>query len=144
MIFETRQEWEVRDPNIQLLGGAGVRRYPFVRVSLNFILFHVDFILEGEDFWQRYIFFSVHDVLAALQQKDIKTINVSLQSRRCDNKDNEYCISTINEIVKIIDKYNQPMYIFNCKNGKTYYGSDSNCLNDVNSDKEVVYFNNNI
>lgn len=141
MIFETMEEWEIRDPIIKLLADKGVRRYPCIRLALNFIVFHVDFICKGDDFGQRYIFSSIRDFLTILRQSEYEKFTVSLQSRRCDNEDNEYGISTIKDIIKAKDKYDQTVYIIRCKNGKTYLDSHTTDNEKELTDKKVIYIN---
>jgi hypothetical protein len=141
MIFEARDEWEIDDTTIPLLAEKGVRYYPFIKVSLNFIIFHVDFIRKNEEYWERYMFYSVSDVLALLGQKDFDKISISLQSRRCDNEDNEYGVSTIKEIIKAEDKNHKTVYMFHCKNDKTYMESHA-CANlEELTNKRVIYIN---
>ena len=139
MIFETREEWESKSPISPLLAEKGVRHYPFIRVSLNCIIFHVDFIRKNEECWERYMFSSVSDVLKVLGQNDFDKISISLLSRRCDNEDNEYGVSTIKEIIKAKDKNHKTVYMFRCKNDKTYLESHASADIEELTDKKVIY-----
>lgn len=123
MFFQTHEAWEVESPSLGIFDPPGIRYYPLIELSLNFNLFHVDVLPHSdneEDIapTRRFIAADIKQALILIDDKRVKEFNISLQSRRCDNSDGEYCISTLSEVLEAEDSAGQLAHIFVCKDGK--------------------------
>lgn len=144
MIIIARSEWEVKEDPFFVLSptNSGERRYRFVAIALNSILFHVDIYPEAADDYscvRRYIHSEIEDVVAQIRQNDYVNIWISLQKRRDDNENGEYSISTITDIIVGKDTFGQRCYIYKCLDGTTYIDSPSELDENKIEYKKLVY-----
>jgi hypothetical protein len=121
----------------------GMRCYSRVEVAISAPLFHLDALpKEGEPnrrIWLRFVTADILDVLTFLSRNDLEKIRLSYQSRRCDNDDGEYAISTVTEVLEATDAYGQKAFICRCKNGKTYVSSMLTGDEGKLRDKATIY-----
>jgi len=138
MFFKTHEDWEITKtfpPN--LYNTPGERIYPVVEIEYNYYIFHVDILpaKSKEDDMQFWLRFLACDILQAINlihdKVGIEKSHISIQTRRCDNKDREYKIFTIKEAFIAEGQHNQRVYLYKGKNKKTIIDSD---LNDTESD----------
>lgn len=123
MFFKTHEDWEIKDPSLKIFEAPGTRYYPFIELSLNFNLFHVDILphYDDEDGFApmlRFIATDIRQALILVDDKHVNKFSISLQSRRCDNANGEYCISTLSEVLEAEDSAGQLAHIYVCKDGK--------------------------
>lgn len=90
MHFLTDEEWELRDPILQSLQGAGMRMYPCVEVGINAPLWHLDLLGDwGADVpdgcWRRFILASIEQVAATLAAHDGLFRLHFQEARQCDH-----------------------------------------------------------
>ena len=145
MIFETRDDWEISDPGyMQLVGGTGVHRYPLIKVSLNLNLFHMDVrkcVQEEEvEIWERYILVFIQDIIDFIATNDYEKIKISIQTASSFSRDDEYCTSTITEIIEH-DEDGQKTYTYKCQNGETYFDSFNTIREKASSEAKIIYAN---
>lgn len=146
-MFQTHESWERKFEFLDaIFGDKGLRRYPLVELSLNSSLFHIDALTKPIDEgdiqgWGRYIATDLSEVLQFISScSDVyEEIHISLQSRRCDNDDDEYGISTITEIIEAVDSADQIAHIFCCKNGKRYVDCALVETEDELRNKKTIY-----
>ncbi|WP_214173546.1 hypothetical protein [Geomobilimonas luticola] len=115
-----------------------------MELGLNLKLFHVDVHHklddDGMSYCDRWIFAQLEDMFEAIESAaQAEKITISLQSRRCDNPDNEYSISTITKIIKGEDANGQVCYVFKCLNGKSYMQPCIDIQEDQILNPRVVY-----
>lgn len=139
MIIKAEKNWEVQDYSIlNFSAEKNVRRYSYVEISTNSILFHVDVYSKSDDnttkLSKRYIHSQTIDVMSQIIENNGRNIKISLQKRRNDNANNEYTISTITEIIIGTDKYGHEHYIYKCLDGTSYIDS----LFEV-SEKDIMH-----
>lgn len=144
MLLKTHESWQSKSDVDAMFGEIGCRRYPFFELVLNTDLFHVDVLPKHEDpaqqLWTRFLVADLKDVLYLLGNDDFEKVRVSLQSRRCDNDDGEYAISTISEIIQGADEHGQISVVYKCRNGRSYSSSFSSVKEDDLLDKKTIYF----
>ena len=142
MLINTHEDWEIDNPALKLFDPPGTRIYPFVEISINCHLFHVDIRTHPtkDDGYMPCMRFIATDIIQAFIMVDddsVKEFSISLQSRRCDNENDEYQISSINEILQAEETCGQKVYIYICKNGKrvidTSLGSSEDELSNIKS-----------
>lgn len=127
-MLQTNESWEYLQRG-QILGALfnqpGLRQYPCVEIAVNVALFHVDIIFRDKhqewQSWSRYIFTELPDVLRSIAGDGVVKVRVSLQTRRSDN--DEYIISSIDEIVEGIDREGRKHLVFKCSNNENYIDS---------------------
>lgn len=145
MYIETNEDWEIENDVVKELNPPGTKFYHMVKFFGNFFLFHLDlWVSESKDeemkYCQRFLISDIQTLLDILLTLDSDEFEISLQSRKCDNKNDEYDISTLTKIIKAYDSANQISYIYVCINGQRYIES---ALADTESEltnKETVYF----
>lgn len=147
LLLKTHESWQVKSDRDFRFDNPGDCRYRLFEVVLNMYLFHVDILPKHEDpcqqLWSRFIFCDIGDVLPFIGRADLEEVRISLQSRRCDNDDKEYAISTISEIIECKDETDQPVHIYRCKSGKSYISCTSNSEIDDLVEKKTIYIQSN-
>jgi len=125
MLIKTHKDWEIDSlmPMPRPFDIPGTRFYPFIELTLNCYLFHVDLLPyppneEEPALERRFIATDIKQALRLVGDKNVKEFSLSLQTRRCDNENEEYHISTIIEIVQAEDEAGQISYVYICKDGK--------------------------
>ncbi len=150
MFIETHEDWEIDIPGLkQLYGDSGVRTYPIVKFSMNCYLFHVDiesYLPEEKiSMGNRYLAADIEQSLALINNANanandkVEDFSISIQTRRCDNKNDEYHISTILEVIEGEDSAGQRSYIYVCKDGKRVMDSPLASLEKELSNIKTIY-----
>ncbi len=151
MHFLTNEQWEVKNEFFKAMSPPGTRMYPIVELSLNYMIFHVDMLAydppgpdDGPDdepggCWKRLMTIDIDCLLDAIHRAPYDELTVSLQSRRCDNDNDEYGISTIQEIIEAEDSAGQRSFVYVCVDGKRHINSALANNEDELKNKKVVY-----
>lgn len=126
-MFLARKNMEVMlsDADVEYLGEKDTRRFPGFEISMNIMLYHVDISIKpkeerNDETCSRWIFSELDTLFMILDICKNNDIAISLQSRRHDNTDNEYNISSILRIYKNFDPCSLSKHIIYCKDGKVY------------------------
>lgn len=128
MLLQTHEDWEIDDPALKTFDPPGTRLYPFINLSINVHLFHVDVLPYPKDehdfaLMLRFIATDILQALILVDEDHVKEFSLSLQSRRCDNENGEYRISTLTEVFQAEDSAGQLSHVYVCKDGKRFIDS---------------------
>lgn len=140
-LFEVHNNWEIDNPFYSVMSDPETRRYPLVELTGNSNIFLVDAEIESEGGGTlicRYILGSALDAINLLDQANIKDGTISLLSRRFD-KDSDYEVSDLIEIITAKDKSGQTSYILCCKNGKRYIDPPFGLREEDLSECKTIY-----
>ena len=143
MYLKTFEEWEYINEATKAFNPPNSRLYPLVQLTENGMLFHIDIVLPDLDsdrtFNERIIISNIVELFKFIKQAPSLNFLISLQSRKEDNENEEYDISTINKIISAKDSNGQLSYIYECANGKNYIdNSITKTENEISYPKTTV------
>lgn len=140
MFFRTHGDWENKCFPRNIYHPLGERLYPVIGLTLNSYLFHIDILQKQNnecEIWSRFLTLDIRQALTFTSNDKIEDFEISLQTRRCDNDNQEFGISTILEAFSAKDAEDQTVYIYKCKNNRTVIDSflgetEEKQLSDIN------------
>jgi hypothetical protein len=122
--YKKSEDFEGMEVLGALSGQPGLRCYPFVEISLNTHLFHLDVApIDEESMWQRFIFDALENVIEFLVAEKIRGCRIYVQTRR--QIDADYQLKRIVEISEGYAINGESAYVFSCSNGSIEIGGFS-------------------
>ncbi len=124
MHFVAEKSWEVDSTIFDIFGGPETRRFPAMELSLNINVLLVDISVEdqdGETVTRRFFFTDLNNALNFVKQEGVVGSSIALLTRRSVN-DGSYSVSDVVEIYEARDEFEQLVYVYNCSDGRTYFG----------------------
>jgi hypothetical protein len=141
MIFTTKAEWEIKNPILKALGeDESVRTYPFIEISLNVPLFHVDirFPYDGDEEitgCRRFIMHDIEHVKQLIKQDGVIGYDIYLETPRDINKNSveRHKVKRLSKIIQGKDEHNciTEAYIFT--DGDCYIEGETESIDEINN-----------
>lgn len=145
MIFSTRAEWEIKDPMLKALGqDESVRNYPFIEITLNVPLFHVDirFPYEDEEItgWRRFIMQDIEHVKQLISQKEIIEYDIYLETPRdINNKGSveRHKVKRLSRIIRGEDENDCMVEAYIFADGDSYIDGEIKSIDEIKNAKVI-------